>query len=153
MEIKCKYKLSNSESINTIVLDGSEYYEPLLVGENLEDDAIPKYNDTRDYVSGVENELFEWCELIISGTIKNDTVIRTEYYAKGKSELTCRKDFDGYELIIQSFLIRSNEVYISRMERTGLNEPWVNTDFSLGVNFEGGSDEMWYNLKEGEKKV
>ena len=152
MQIRYRYKLLNSDVVQTIVLNESEYYDPISDQENYEDDAIPKYNDSRNYQPEIDEAFFEWDEVIISESIKNDTVIKTEYFAEGKSHLTYRRDGDGYELIIQSFIVSSKEVYISRMERMGGNEPWINTNFNLGVNFEGGENEKWYNLKKGELK-
>ena len=152
MQIQYRYKLLNSERIQTIVLTESEYYDPIWDQENYEDNAVPKYNDSRNYQPEIDKMLFEWDELIIFGSIKNDKVIKTEYFAEGKSNLTYRNDANGYELIIQAFLISSKDIYISRMERNGINEPWVNTNFNLGANFEGGDNEKWYNLKKGELK-
>ena len=150
MKIQYRYKLLNSNNIQSTVLNESEYYAQISETENFEDDAIPKHNDLREYQPEISKILFEWVELIISNSIKNDTVIRTEYFARGESQLISRKDANGYELIVQSFLLSTKEIFISRMERNGVNELWTNSSFNLGVNFNGGKEEKWYDLKKGE---
>lgn len=150
MIIQYHYKLVGIEEIRTVNMRKIEYFDSILDGENYEDDAIPKYDDPREYIPETENRLFEWDELIISDSIKNDRTIRTEYFAEGNSLFASRKDKNGYESVIQSILISPNKIYISKMERIGTNKPWTNTNFSLGVNVDGGREEKWYNLKKGE---
>ena len=147
MKITILYKLLNQTQIHEVPLTPEEYFDPLLENENYEDDGIPKYNDTWEYFPEIPYSNFEWDEHIISDSQKNDKRIRTDYFAGGESRVTHRKDANGYELIIQSVLIRANEVYISRMERYSPDENWRTTDLSLGQNFEGGANEKWYNLK------
>lgn len=148
MKICYKYKLKFSEKIESIFLREDEYFDPISESENYEDDAIPKYNDPREYLPEINKNKFDWDELIITESKESNKSIRTDYFADGESQLINRKDNNGYELVIQSFLIRPNEIYISRIERSGLDEPWKNTSFSLGLNFEGGKNEVWYDLKE-----
>ena len=152
MKITYKYKLFNSDKVYESLLTELEYFGPILIGEEYEKDAIPKYNDPRDYFPAYDKSNFEWGVLLITDSLESDKSIRTEYFANGESQFTHRKDKDGFELIIQSFLISSNEIIISRIERKGKSQPWINTNFSLGVNFNSGGDEKWYNLKKGELK-
>ena len=152
MKIELRYKLINQNQVEVVILNENEYFDPILEQENIEDDAIPKYNDTRDYHPQINKNIFEWDELIISNSKYSDKQIRTEYYANGESQLIYRKDLDGYELIIQSIIISNNEVFVSRMERAGINKQWKPINISLGVDYKSFGKEKWYNLKKGELK-
>lgn len=150
MKILCRYKLTNSDLVQSIALKPSDYFNPISDKENFEDDAIPKFDDSRNYLPEIKEPKFEWDEIIITESLRSDKIIRTEYFSDGKSQLTVRKDKDGYELILQSVLISATQIFISRMERDGLSDTWKNTSFRLGVNFEDGENEKWFNLKKGE---
>jgi hypothetical protein len=150
MKIIYKYKLRNSENISEIGLSKAQYYDPVSKEENYEDDAIPSQNDRRNYCPGISKTDFEWDEILISESIKSDTSIRTEYYGTGNSWMTYRRDKNGFELIIQSMMIKQELIYISRMERRNTDSSWENIIFTAGVYPEGGPEEEWYNLKKGE---
>ncbi len=150
MKVTYKYKTTNSQSIEEVILTEVQYFDPISKDEDYENDAIPKYNDSRNYCPDVSKSDFEWIEITISESIKSDTTIRTEYYCEGNSCMIYRKDKDGFELIIQSIMVKKELLYISRMERKNFNSLWENISFSAGVHPEGDSKEEWYNLKKNE---
>lgn len=150
MRITYKYKLLNSADFTEIELTKDTYFDSISEEQNFEEDGVPMHNDGRDYCPNITNHNFEWGEIIISGSKNNDTSIRTEYYNARNSYMIYRKDKDGYELIIQSIMIKSELIYTSRMERKNKNSLWENINLSAGFHPEGGPKEEWFNLKKGE---
>jgi hypothetical protein len=155
MTIEITYKHKNRESTNTFELTPEQYFDPVIEGENYENDSIAQFGDTIDYIkradsSITENEL-EYSILKIQGSIKTDSTLRTIYIGN-ESELRYFVDYEGLELIVQSIRIAENCIVITRMERNNLNSEWTNISYSTGLNYKNESfgREIWYSANKGE---
>lgn len=155
MNIKITYKCKNNILTTSFELTTQQYYETIEEGENYEDDCIPKYDQTIDYIidfdSTVTEELLEYSILKIQDSIKSNKNITTTYFGN-KSQLIHSISDTGWELIIQSIRIAENCIAITRMERADSKSSWTNISYSTGLNYENNQSgkEIWYSANEGE---
>jgi hypothetical protein len=155
MDIEIKYKLIDNENVEQFKLTPEVYFDSLDENENFEEDGIPRYQHTLDYLTEFDNsiptEKIEFTLIEIRNSIKSDHKIKTNYFGQGQSDVIYRKDKDGYELIIQSIKVTTNSILISRMQRKDSDSEWEISS-SIGVNYEAENTEKenWYSVTEGE---
>ncbi len=155
MKIEITYKFKDSELTKKFELTPEQYFDPIVEGENYENDSIEQFGDTIDYIKRVdisitENDL-EYSILKIQGSIKSDSTLRTTYYGN-ETEFRYFVDYEGWELIVQSIRIAENCIVINRMERDNINSEWTNISYLTGLNYKNESHgrEIWYSATKGE---
>ncbi len=155
MKIEIIYKLKDSESTNVFELTPEQYFDPIIEGENYEDDSIAQFGDTIDYIKRVDKSITEndldFSIIKIQGSLKSDSTLKTIYFGN-ESELRYFVDYEGRELIIQSIRIAENCIVITRMERDNLDSEWINISYMTGLNYKNElhGREIWYFAKDGE---
>ena len=155
MKIEITYKHKNDGSIKAFELTLERYYDPIEEGKNYEEDSIPQYDQTIDYIrdfnADINEDVLEYSILSIHGSVESDKIIKTTYFENG-SDLIYRKDFTGWELIIQSIRIAENCAVITRMERPDSNSDWININFNTVLNYNNKElgNERWFSAKDGE---
>jgi hypothetical protein len=112
MKINIRYQCRD-RALRVITLTPEEYFDPIESGESYEHDGVPKFNHAKDYL-GLSSEELDWTELQLTET-DNDQIIRTDFYAHGKSAMSQRKDSDGYEEIILETQIAESISHIIRV--------------------------------------
>ena len=140
-------------------LTPEQYYEPIEQGENYEDDCIPQYDRTINYINDFDSRItdritedeLEYSIIKIQESIKSDRTLKTTYFGN-ESDLIYSIDNEGWELIIQSIRVADNCIVITRMERANTNSEWINISYSTGLNYkvEDLGREIWYSAKNGE---
>ncbi len=126
MRIRITYKVRD-ESEKYLDFMPEEYFDPVDEDENetFEEDGIPKFNHANEYLD-ILTENLQWTEIEITET-NNGRNIKTQYFDNGKSWMSRRKDFDGYEEIIISSQLNGSDVHIVRIHKE--HENWqVNYD-------------------------
>lgn len=152
MDIEIKYRLRDNGTFS-LKLPADKYYT-ITDKKNFEDIDIPKHSDARQYVTdankNIDTNQIEQTEIIISNSVKSDTIIRSKYFTE-ITKLIHRKDKNGYELIIQEIQVADNCVVITRMERDNVNDNWNNVNYNIGLNvFDSQTNERWFNSLKGE---
>lgn len=154
MDIEIKYKLVDNSELVIFSLTPELYYDKLGKNEIFTEDGIPRFNKAKDYLQELDNSVpldkIESTIIEIKNS-DNDQVIKTTYFGTGQSELTHRKDKNGFELIIQDIKIATNCIHIVRLERDKSESEWKITS-SIGMNYEThhAGQEVWYSSSNGE---
>ena len=155
MKIKIEYKLRDNNSLALVHLDPSVYFDPIDLGENFEDDTIPKYDDTVKYILDNDNSLkkesIEYTLLTISESSKSDKIEKITYIGNG-NESRYTKDYTGWELIVQSIKVAENCIVITRMERENALSEWHNISYSTILN-PSTDKEIYYSSGEYIKDI
>lgn len=112
MKINIRYQRRDC-ALRIITLTPEEYFVQLESGESHERDGVAKFDHAKEYLS-LSSEELEWTELLLTDT-DNDQIIRTEFYARGKSAMSQRKDADGYEEIILETQIGESMTHVTRV--------------------------------------
>ena len=155
MKIEITYKHKNNDSIKVVELTPEQYYDPIDEGENYEEDSIPQYDQTIDYIrdfdSDVSTDVLEYSILKIHGSVESDKSIKTTYFGNG-SDLIYSIDHAGWELIIQSIRVAENCSVITRMERANSDSDWININFNTGLNYDNkeAGNETWFSANAGD---
>ncbi|WP_018343851.1 hypothetical protein [Cytophaga aurantiaca] len=155
MKIEITYKYKNKTSVESVDLTAEQYFDPIDEDENYEDDSIPRYDQTVDYIievdSTITEEDLEYSILEIQDSIESDKSIKTTYFGN-ESQLLYRIDYDGFELIIQSIRVAENCIVVTRMERPDTKSEWINISYSTILNYkkEHSGEETLYSAKAGE---
>jgi hypothetical protein len=147
MKIQIEYKLRDNNNIALVHLDPSVYFDTVDLGENFEDDAIPKYGDTIKFIlendKSIKKESIEYTSLTISDSLKSDKVEKITYL-HNDNELRYTIDFKGWELIVQSIKVAENCIVITRMERESVLSEWHNISYSTLLN-PSTDNEIYYS--------
>jgi hypothetical protein len=150
MKIQIEYKLRDNSNIALLHLDPSVYFDPIDLGENFEDDAIPKFGDTIEFIlesdNSIKRETIEYILLTISESLKSDKVEKITYL-HSDNELRHTRDFKGWELIVQSIRVATNCIVITRIERENAESEWQNVSYSSVLN-PSTDAEMYYSSGE-----
>jgi hypothetical protein len=155
MNIILTYKLKKSDSIELIKLTPEQYFDKIAEGENLEDDAIAKYDQEGNYIldilPGIQFDDLDYTTVELTGSINSDFVTKTTYYGND-TKVIYRKDKSGFELLIQSIQVAINCIVITRMERQNNSSEWTNINLNVGMNYNKNDqdEEKWYSSKDGE---
>jgi hypothetical protein len=155
MKIQIEYKLRDNNNIVIFHLDPSVYFDPIDLGENFEDDAIPKFWDTIEFIlendKSIKKESIEYTLLTITESLKSDKVEKITYL-HNDNELRYTRDFKGWELIIQSIRVATNCIVNTRMERENAESEWHNVSYSTFLN-PSTDREIYYSSGEYIKDI
>ena len=144
IHIKITYKMVKRETPDILELTPEDYFDPLPSTENYQEDGIPKYNHTWEYLDNISPDELEWITEEISGTYE-DRVIRTEFLENGYDNwMTHRRDKSGYEEIIHNTEILPNIGHTVRIDRNSEGVWKVNTNI---VHYDSGTpNERWVSF-------
>jgi hypothetical protein len=121
MEIKITYFLKKEQETRTINLSPEEYFDPLEPGETFEENGVPTYQYTFDYIGCSANEL-KWSIEKISSS-KGTRILRSQYLDGDRSMMEHIIDPDGSEEIIHSNQIEKDKWHIIRTYKSS-NGSW-----------------------------
>ena len=137
MEIVIVYQTWNDKSPLRLTLTPEEYFDPIQPGETFEQDAIPKFNHTWQYLR-VPRDSLKWSMEHRSGT-SDDTVFLTQYMDGGRSWMNHRSDPNGYEEIVQCTQLDECRCHIIRAVKIAPNGRWAVSYNGLITDQDDGS--------------
>ena len=155
MDIILSYKIKNSDTLNVIRLTAEQYFDKIEKDENIEDNAIAKYDQEHfyilDYNPDISLDQLEHTTIELNGSNKSDFITKTNYYGNDTT-VVYRKDKNGFELIIQSIRVTTNCIVITRLERPNSISDWTNINLNVGLNYKKDDDgeEKWFSPKKGD---
>jgi hypothetical protein len=147
MEIEIVYQTWESDQPARLKLSPEAYFDPLEPGDTYQENGIPRYNETWQYLDVPRSRLKWACERR-SGTWF-DTTFLTQYLDSGRSWLTHRVDPDGYEEMIHVTQLDDSTCHIIRTVKPAAAARWavclnsVIHDQDDGSQKEQRFDEPW----------
>ncbi|OGU66979.1 MAG: hypothetical protein A2499_17485 [Stygiobacter sp. RIFOXYC12_FULL_38_8] len=121
MEIRISYKLKEHLEIKSLLLTPEEYFDPIEANESFEDNGVPRFNSTYEYIGLTAKEL-KWAIIKITCD-KGISYLRSQYLDGDRSMMEHTIDYDGSEVIIHSNEIEKDKWHIIKIHKT-LNSSW-----------------------------
>lgn len=121
MEIRISYKLIDHPEIKSLLLTPEEYYDSLEANESFEDNGVPRFNNTHEYI-GLAAKKLKWSIIKITCD-KGISYLRSQYLDGDRSMMEHTIDYDGSEEIIHSNEIEKDKWHIIKTHKT-LNSSW-----------------------------
>ncbi|TWU50690.1 hypothetical protein Poly51_39830 [Rubripirellula tenax] len=101
IKIDIWYRLRDADSDGHLSLTPESYFDPVDTHETYEQDGIPRFNFTWQYLDVPRDRLL-WSIERRAGT-EDDATFSTQYFDGGRTTVNHRSDPNGYEELIHAF--------------------------------------------------
>jgi len=139
--------LRDSDEVLTRELTPVEFFDPIGKGESFENDAIPRFNHARDYLTE-RKEMINWTDLLVEdGTTSR---ITTTFLHDPDSWVAFRREDVGYQELIHTVQIGKDVCYILRMHHMEGNEWTINYSALITTLPDGSEQEIRFDTNPSE---